>query len=155
MNIHGINITIRQALVSDLPYIVSTWVKSAAEYRPRGMEKSVYEIMIRQAALNSLDNGGVLVADADGAIVGWCSHDSCTNVLHYTYVPYKLRGVGIGNYLISQTALIEPYYKSFDGLRSKGIYNPYTLPIRSTHVSKTESDSRGEILESRGEIFPT
>lgn len=78
-------------------FVISTWVRSAAESWKKKMPYSVVVNGESKAAESLYPLVHVLTSDGD-SIHGWCCGSA--GLLHYAYVPPELRGSGIGQLMV-------------------------------------------------------
>jgi hypothetical protein len=78
-------------------FVISTWVRSAAESWKKKMPYSVVVDGESKAAERLYPYVHVLTSDGD-SIHGWCCGKP--GLLHYAYVPPELRGSGIGGLMV-------------------------------------------------------
>ena len=100
IHIDGQPLGIRPAVASDVAWVMATFMESMLEHYPSRRRRKVALKLRPQAELDLADCGAV-VACSPGQpdkIHGW----ACGNhtLLHYVYVPEKLRGFGLAQALI-------------------------------------------------------
>ena len=128
---------LRSARMDDMPFIFSTWMESARQLRNTRMSifNSHYPDLVRR--LMSSEAAFVLASPASDALHAWACGRS-PNLLHFAYVPHKLRGYTFGRAVIS--AVLKDYPKTVFVTSSplsqpnhtRFIYNPFVLPLPST-----------------------
>jgi hypothetical protein len=121
---------IREAEPEDVAYIFPTWMEAARQLRQcnRAVFDQYYQHVVR--ALMETEPAVVMQQEGGSAIHTWaCGRPP--NLLHFAYVPYKLRGAGFGRAVVE--AVLGGYpstiYVTSSPLSVRDhrriVYNPY------------------------------
>jgi hypothetical protein len=97
VDIEGEAFNVREAGPSDLGFVFSTWMESAREIRQCRL--SVFNTYYPDRVRELLKTEPVHVAERNSTLHGWAC-GAAPNVLRFAYVPYALRGHGLGRALI-------------------------------------------------------
>jgi hypothetical protein len=129
-----IKIQFREAVENDLELVFSSWLKSyrcsqlartiptTAYYE--GHHKVIERLVVKSRVICAVD------PEDSNHVYGWCCWENTTTpVLHYVYVKFSFRRLGIGLKLIQQPTAGEFVYthetSSFKAMCQGGRYNPY------------------------------
>jgi hypothetical protein len=126
----GQTMTLRDAGAEDVELIFPTWMEAARQLRQcnRAVFDQYYQHVVR--ALMETESAVVLTREGSDTIHAWaCGRPP--NLLHFAYVPFKLRRHGFGRAVIE--AVLEGYphiiYVTSSPLSIRDhrrfVYNPY------------------------------
>jgi GNAT superfamily N-acetyltransferase len=128
-----IKIQFREAVENDLEFVFSSWLHSyrvspLARTIPKtsyyeGHHKVIERLVVKSRVICAVD------PEDSNHIYGWCCwENSTTPVLHYVYVKFSFRRLGIGSRLIEPVGTEFLYTHEtapFKALCQAGKYNPY------------------------------
>lgn len=127
---------LREATVDDLPYVLSSWLKSASDDTggiaaafTRRVFYAEHERLLRESVI---PRSRVLVAASDESpevIRGWLCYEPSEHgtMLHYAYVRFDWRGLGVAKQLVDSIGPIALQTHCTRRGSSPYPYNPYPL----------------------------
>lgn len=110
IEVGGEKFTVREAIESEMGLVFSTWMESARDLHSHHVRRNVFNHSYPDLVTRLLKTEPVYVLIREGKDVphAWaCGREP--NVLHFAYVPFDLRGNGLGREVIN--ACLEGYPK--------------------------------------------
>jgi hypothetical protein len=136
------DVVFRKAIESDVPFILSAWLKSYHHARPGGVESKHYYAGHHEIVVRVLGNSDSVIAcphDNEGLIVGFCVSSKRT-IAHYLYLKNSFRdkylpGANIAHRLLRECVdvddMIVVSHRTDAGMNFlskhaiQSVYNPY------------------------------
>ena len=137
-------VQIRSATEADVPFIFNSWLKSyKGSHAVKAISAPVYFDFHHRAIEKLLQRSQVLVLcspDDSTQVFGYLVHESVESVpvVHYAYVKYAFRGMGLCSMLLKQAGLEKQSggfytHETHSTLKlvngSKFVYNPYLAHV--------------------------